>query len=256
MRFAPVTALLAPLALLALGSTTACIPYTVGSTAQTIPQGQTSHTTSWYFIPNALKSPDDSIAAPMYGVDNEWRHGVDGRSDVGVRVTPAGVVVNYKHRMGDAPAGKAGVAYMVGSGIVNGGEHLHLEATLIASGDESSGLMPYGGVRAMHVIPISSGAVTDRPTLGAFGGFQMGDASFTLRPELGVYYDHSALGLRKSNVIIVPAVTLQRGRRKSEVATIEPQRMSGKAPVEGSGPSVLRCLFFSCGSSTLPPVIR
>jgi hypothetical protein len=60
----------------------------------------------------------------------------------------------------------------------------------------------------MHVVPISSGAVTDRPSAGVFGGMRLrvGD-SFSISPELGVYYDHSALELRDRNVIVIPSVT-------------------------------------------------
>ncbi len=243
---------LALVALPVLLGATACIPYTVGSTAQTVPDGQTTHTTSWYFVPNAFARPEDTLAAPMYGVDNEWRHGVDARSDVGVRLTPAGVVLNYKHRVGDAPAGKPAVAWMVGSGIVNGGEHLHFEATLIASGDESSSMTPFGGLRAMHVVPITTTAVRDSPTLGAFGGFQFGDASFTVRPELGIYYDRPALGLRQRNVIFVPAVTLQRGRRASEARTVPAQRLQGATPQRStrSTGEVIRCLLGYCPEGT------
>lgn len=242
--------------LLVLNGATACIPYTVGSTAQTVPNGQTTHTTSWYFVPNAFKSPGDTVAVPMAGVDNEWRHGVDAKSDVGFRLVPTGVVLNYKHRVTEAEAGRAAVAYMVGGGIVNGGEHLHLEATLIASGDPSASMMPFGGVRAMQVIPISAGAVNDSPTIGAFGGFQLGDASFTIRPELGVYYDRSALGVRSSSVIFVPAVTLQRGRRHSEAQTIAPQRMQGASPApplaRGMG-DLVRCALGFCAGPAAPP---
>lgn len=247
-------------ALPALLGATACIPYTVGSTAQTVPDGQTTHTTSWYFVPNAFARPEDTLAAPMYGVDNEWRHGVDARSDVGFRITPAGVVLNYKHRVGDAPAGKPAVAWMVGSGIVNGGEHLHFEGTVIASGDESSSMMPFGGVRAMQVVPITTTAVRDSPTLGAFGGVQFGDASFTVRPELGIYYDRPALGLRQNNFIFVPAVTLQRGRRRSEARTMPAQRLQGATPQKSSRNTldVIRCLLGDCtggsGSSSSAPV--
>jgi hypothetical protein len=247
---------LALVALLIVQGATACIPYTVGSTAQTVPDGQTTHASSWYFVPNAFKGPHDSIAAPMAGMDNEWRHGVDAKSDVGFRLVPTGVVLNYKHRVTDAQAGRPAVAYMVGGGVVNFGEHMHLEATLIASGDESSSMMPFGGLRAMQVIPISAGAVKDSPTIGAFGGFQLGDAAFSIRPELGVYYDHSALGVRSSNVIFVPAVTLQRGRRRHEAQTIAPQRIQGASPApplaSGMG-DLVRCALGFCAGPAAPP---
>ena len=96
----------------------------------------------------------------------------------------------------------------------NGGEHFLMQGTLIASGNPYATVTPYGGVRAMHVVPITQGAVRDKPTIGAFGGLQIGDAAFTIRPELGVYYDHSALGLRRGDLMFVPAFTLGRGKSR------------------------------------------
>src|SRR4051812_37724976 len=85
-RMRPVIRLLALAAVALLGSATACLPYTVGSTAQTVPAGQTTGASSYYFIPNAFKRPEDTVAAALVGVDREWRHGLDARSDLGFRV--------------------------------------------------------------------------------------------------------------------------------------------------------------------------
>lgn len=192
---------------------TACIPYTVGSTAQTVPAHKTTSTGTWYFIPNAFKEPGDSVAAPLVGVDAELRHGLDARSDIGLRVVPAGIVINYKRRLGaDTSHTRAATALMTGAGIVNLGEHAHLEATIIRSGHQRGTLTPFGGARAMQVIPISAGAVHDSPTLGLFGGVRIGDGDFSIVPELGVFYDRSALHVRSADVILVPSVTIQRGR--------------------------------------------
>jgi hypothetical protein len=226
-----------------------CIPYTVGSTAETVPTGHTANATSWYFIPNAFKRPGDSLSTPLAGVDHEFRHGLDERSDVGLRLTSGlGVVVNYKRRFQDYGGGPPALAYMVGGGIVNGGEHLHLEATLIASGDERSGMMPFGGLRAMQVVPLDANAVHDSPTIGAFGGVQIGDASFIIRPEIGVFYDRSALGLRSANYIIVPALTLQRARPRHETRTIAPPAMAGSRPNPGERTvgRRIRCVLLMC----------
>jgi hypothetical protein len=99
------------------------------------------------------------------------------------------------------------VATVIGGGIVNWGNHAYVEAGLIASGREDD-VVPYGGLRAMHVVPISSGAVSDTPTAGVFGGvrFRVG-TNFSLSPEVGIYYDESALGLRERDIIVVPSVT-------------------------------------------------
>jgi hypothetical protein len=67
--------------------------------------------------------------------------------------------------------------------------------------------------------------VSDQPTVGVFGGLQIGNGWFSVRPELGVFYDHSALGLRKSDLLIVPAFTLMRGRRRDGYSqSAAPQR--------------------------------
>jgi hypothetical protein len=202
-------------ALLVLPSFTACLPYTVGSSAQTVPANESTHTGTFYFVPNAVKSPDDSIGVPMAGMDYEWRHGIDARSDFGVRMLPGGATTSYKRRIGADTSHRAGArAFAIGAGIVNWGEHALIEGTLMASGREDAAFTPYGGVRVMQTIPITSGAVSDRPTIGVFGGLQIGNQSFSIRPELGVFYDHSALGLRKNEIIFVPAFTLMRERRR------------------------------------------
>jgi hypothetical protein len=193
-----------------------CLPYTVGSTARTVPAHQTTNSTSWYYIPNAVRMPSDSIPGPLAGANFELRHGLDSRTDFGVLLMPAsGVAIDYKRRLdGDASGTRTAYAYSVGAGIVNAGAHFMMQGTLIASGREDGLVAPYGGMRVIHVLPIAPGAVSDRPTIGMFGGVQLGDADFTIRPELGVFYDHSALGLRRGDVIFVPAVTLRRGRRR------------------------------------------
>ncbi len=205
------------LAAAALGSTTACIPYTVGSTAQTAPVGESTIAGSYYFMPNAIRI-GDTLAAPLWGVDHEWRHGMDDHSDAGFRLTPGGALVSYKRRFADYAPGQPALAFMVGGGVVNWGDHAEVDATLIASGNELAGVMPFGGLRAIQVIPITRGAVSDSPTIGGFGGIQLGDAAFSIRPELGVYYDLSALGLRRNRVILIPAVTLARGRGHTAAA--------------------------------------
>ena len=200
--------------LLALLPFTACLPYTVGTSAQTVPANESTRTASSYFAPNAVKL-DDSVAAPMFGLDMEWRHGLDAFSDVGFRVTSGGAMANYKHRLGtDTSHAGSARAFEVGGGIINWGEHALIQATLMASGREDGQMNPYYGIRAMQAIPITAGAVSDLPTVGVFGGLQIGNRWFSVRPELGVFYDHSALGLRRSDLMIVPAFTLMRGRRR------------------------------------------
>lgn len=215
----------------------ACLPYTVGSTARTVPAHETTRMTSWYYIPSAVKVPGDSIAGALAGSDLEYRHGLDARSDLGLRLLPGGVSGDYKRRF-DSDGTGTGTAYAwsLGGGIVNGGEHMMLQATLIASGREDVMVAPYGGLRAIHVLPITEGAVSDRPTLGGFLGAQIGDRDFIIRPELGIYYDHSALGVRSRDVIFVPAITLKRASR-GERQLLEPPQNRPRPMVSPSRPS-------------------
>lgn len=227
-----------PAVLLALS---ACLPYTMGSTARTVPAHETTRSTQWYYIPNAIKVPGDSIAGPLAGTNFEFRHGLDSRADIGLLIMPAsGVAVDYKRRIdGDLTGTRTALSYSVGGGIVNAGEHVMMQASLVASGREDASLVPYGGLRAIQVLPITQGAVSDRPTLGAFAGLQIGDADFTIRPELGIFYDHSALGLRRGDVIFVPAVTLQRGRRRDRLgngASRQPPAVSPSLPADPRRP--------------------
>jgi hypothetical protein len=67
--------------------------------------------------------------------------------------------------------------------------------------------VPYGGLRVMQVAPLSSTAPRDRPTAGAFLGWRIGSRDIGIAPELGVFYDHSALHIRRGDVIVVPSIT-------------------------------------------------
>ena len=190
--------------------TLGCIPLTVGSTAKPVPVGTTVHSTSAYFVPNSFDDSLNHRSYPRYGVDYEVRFGLDDYSDIGVRVPSAsGIVANYKRRLnGVSQAPGAATAIMVGGGIVNWGEHAHLEATLITSAAENDRFTPYGGLRAMQVIPIDRGAVHDSPTLGGFLGARIGTLTAGISPEIGIFYDHSALHLHKDNILFVPAITV------------------------------------------------
>jgi len=190
--------------------TAGCIPLTVGSTAQPVPVGTTVHSMSMYVVPNSVHDSIDNRSYPRYGIDPEVRFGLDDRSDIGVRAPSfSGIVANYKRRLnGVSQAPGTATAIMVGGGLVNWGDHAHLEATLITSAEDNDRFTPYGGIRAMQVIPINKGAVHDLPTLGGFFGARIGTRTTGISPEIGVFYDHSALRLRKGNVLIVPAITI------------------------------------------------
>lgn len=196
-------------------ATTACIPYAVGSTARTVPAGQHTKATTAFVIPNAFEVAGDSTAATMPGIDSELRYGIDARSDVGIRIPSwSGIVVNYKHRLDAVPASPAAdsgvaVSIMAGGGFVNWGEHAEGELSLLASAREDRRLVPYGGLRVVQVVPLSHGAPSDRPTAGGFAGLRIGSHDVSITPELGLYYDHSALGVRRGDLIVVPSVTIR-----------------------------------------------
>ncbi len=197
-------------AALSIVCTAGCIPLTVGSTAQPVPVGTTVHSTSVYVIPNSFDDSVDHRSFPRYGVDPEVRFGLDDHSDIGVRIPSfSGIVANYKRRLnGVSQAPGTATAIMVGGGLVNWGDHAHLEATLITSAADNDRFTPYGGIRAMQVIPINKGAVHDSPTLGGFFGARLGSLRAGISPELGIFYDHSALGIHKGNILFVPAITI------------------------------------------------
>jgi hypothetical protein len=100
------------------------------------------------------------------------------------------------------------VALEGSGGIVNFGEHAMVGATLLASGRESAQVTPYGGVRVMQVAPLSRGAVHDAPSVGAFFGARFGRRDHGVSPELGVFYDPSALGIRRGNLLVVPSISV------------------------------------------------
>jgi hypothetical protein len=196
-----------------------CVPYSVGTTAQPVPTGEWSRTTTAYAIPNGFDPfpQEDDVGSPegdletsstFVGVDAEGRFGLDDASDLGVRVPGgSGVVVTYKRRIAGGLDGPA-LAIMGGGGLLNAANNAHLELTLIASGRDAAPIVPYGGLRAMQAFPLSEVAVADDPTLGGFGGVRIGREEPAISLEIGVFYDRSALDLRQSDVIFVPSVTL------------------------------------------------
>lgn len=193
---------------------TGCLPYTVGSTARPVPPGAIVPTASLYFLPGAVESEEAELSLPVYGLDAEVRYGLDQYSDLGVRITAlSGAVLTYKRRLNglSADSGTA-VALMGGGGVVNAGEHALLELTFLATARDRDTWTPYGGLRAMHVFPLSRYATRDQPTAGGFLGIRLGTTDLGISPEIGIYYDPSALGLRQRRVIFVPALSIHGSR--------------------------------------------
>ena len=209
--------------LLVAAAAPACIPYTVGTTAQPVAPGSSTTAMMMYVQPSI--NFDTANHSPFNGrsglvVDGEYRYGVDDKSDVGLRVVGvSGLVLNYKRLLSDTSSAVR-FAVMPGAGIVNGGEHVYGEFTFIVSGHEppsgirsSTGtpsvlIVPYAGVRVSQVAPIAENAVHDQPTYGGFLGVRFGTTQFGVSPEIGVFHDHSALGVRRSDLVFVPAVVL------------------------------------------------
>jgi hypothetical protein len=209
-RALTIAALIAPF-------TGACIPYGVGTTAMPIARDSTHVSTLVTVIPS-VGTLDSTRPAPFLSTDVEVRRGIDSVSDAGLRLVSAfsGLVVNYK-RLVTRTNEPALIAVMPGIGLINMGEHAHFELTLLASGRETRvrdgrtehvAIVPYGGMRVMQVAPLNSEAVHDTPTAGAFLGVRFGKAGFGVSPEIGVFYDRSALGHRQTNVVVVPTISM------------------------------------------------
>lgn len=188
---------------------TACVPHTVATTAQPVPVGEVAPVLIWYSIANGIEVMRDSGSIAWVGIDAEARLGVSDRADVGIRIASGtGMVVNYKYRLSTNPDRQASaIAIMGGGGLVNWGNHAHFEATLLASGRQKL-FTPYGGLRLAQVLPLSSAAPSDSPTAGGFFGLRIGKEQLGVSAEVGVFYDRSALGIRSSNVIVVPALVV------------------------------------------------
>jgi hypothetical protein len=200
---------------------TACIPYTVGSTAAPVPKGEKTSTMSAWVLPSVGDTSEwgaTHSASTQLMIDREMRWGVSDKSDIGLRITGLGFVVNHK-RLLTGPSSIYDVSVMPAFGLVNFGNHAYFETTLMASkrvrvepvksaNGWSNQVLPYFGLRVMQVAPIAANAVHDRPTAGGFLGVRFGSADFGVSPEVGVFYDHSALGVRKGDVVIVPAISV------------------------------------------------
>ena len=196
-----------PFAALTVGFTR----YAVSTSALPMARGEGQRTTTMAVVPGGAEWSVDtsgtryeSFAVPI--LDVEQRMGLDDRSDWGVRIpTASGVIVSYKRRL-DGPTNRdaRATAIMIGAGFVNFAQHAHGDVTLFTSGRERASIVPYGGIRAIQVVPMSTTAVKDSPTIGLFGGLKAGGRNRGVSAELGVFYDRSALGPRSNDFVVVP----------------------------------------------------
>lgn len=195
-----------------------CIPYTVGQTAQTVAPSEATYSQSTFLMPRGYELRGDSAtrSLPRAGADIEYRYGLDDAMDVGVRLPSlSGLIVNVKRRQRDEQAG-VWRAYTLGGGIVNGGQHLYGEFVLHLSAPEreSRPITPFGALRVSQVVPLTREAVSDSPTIGLAVGAKIGDEDFAFLPELGVFYDKSALGINSKRIIFVPSLSVTRRRAR------------------------------------------
>jgi hypothetical protein len=191
---------------------TGCISYTVGQGAETAPVGERVSSTSINVVPGTL---DDSTPSRRPSVDNEVRYGIDDRTDVGFRIaTWSGFMATWKRQLTRADTSarqenRARTSIMLGGGILNMGEHAGVEATLISSGAWTKTGQLYGAIRATQVLPITRTAREDDPVIGASVGYLFGDRSYSIGPELGVFYDRSVLGLNSSRILVIPSIIVR-----------------------------------------------
>lgn len=194
---------------------TGCLPYTIGSTAQTTPRGEFSKTTSAGFaIGVGGRLADSNTVSPEANLllsDQEIRFGVDEDADIGLRITSgSGLVANLKRRhRGANHADSAAFASSLGVGIVNLGSHALFEGTLHFSGDRRPSGVPYGALKVMHTIPIARDALRDDPSAGAAFGWRFGDSDVSISPEIALWYDRPVSGIRTGSLVVVPSVTLK-----------------------------------------------
>jgi hypothetical protein len=190
----------------------ACIPYSVVTTAEPTPRGERQTTMSVTAMPSVALF-DSTRGTNFTIVEGLTRIGLDSVSDVGFRGGGGGITVNYK-RLLTRRNEPALISIMPGFGFVNMAQHAHFELTLLASrrsgpikpDERERTVVPYGGLRFMQVAPLHRDAVHDRPTVGGFVGVRLGRATFGVSPEVGIFYDHSALGVREGNVVVVPTL--------------------------------------------------
>ena len=139
-------------------------------------------------------------------------------------------MATYKKRVsGYADPDSAAVSWQLGGGVVNFAQHMELEATLLASSAKRGSIAWYGGLRMIHTIPVSSGLKQDQPSIGALIGARIGLNNDDIMPELAIYHDPSVTGVRRSNVIFVPSLSIKGATIKRVVGYVFGGRF-GKLP--------------------------
>ena len=192
-----------------------CITYSAGTTAQPVGVDKLLPYSTLTYVPtgasaNTSTTTEDEESAGYILPSIGARYGIDAESELQLAAPGiGGFLIGYKRRVMGAARETPALAVIGSAGVVNAGYHAYLQATVIASGPEyQRKIVPYGGLRAMHVLPLNETAASDLPTFGGFVGVRLGSNELGISPEIGIFYDSPALGLREHNIIVVPAITL------------------------------------------------
>ncbi len=205
-----------PLVLLtALAGLGGCVPYAVGTTAETVAAREVEPSAVLQAVSSRrdLDRGDDPRGAGVT-IANSARLGLDSRSDVGVTIVGLGsITATYKRRLSGPLESDRGTALIVGGGVI-GTSHLHAEATLVASPGAlqiAPRVVPYAGLRVQDLTPFGSSGLNSSPAIGIFAGGRFGWPDLALSPELGIFYSPSPLS-GDDTFIVVPSVTVRGDR--------------------------------------------
>ncbi|MEQ1693600.1 MAG: hypothetical protein ABMA00_20090 [Gemmatimonas sp.] len=191
---------------------TGCLPYTMGSTAATVPSG-TQRTTFSLAASFGDRSADGPVETPIGVVDAETRIGLSDRSDAGLRISGiSGAVVSYKRRLSGSAQGAA-LSAQVEGGVVKGGALAMGGISVVASSADANRNALFGGVRYLPVARLARDVDRESATIGAFLGLQMRRASFVLLPELSVVRGYDDVIAHRATWFIIPSISLTRPSR-------------------------------------------
>ena len=200
------------LGVVAVSLANGCLPYTMGSTAATVPQG-VQRTTVSLAASFGDRSLDGPVETPIAVLDAETRIGMSDRSDAGLRITGAsGAVVSYKFRLRGSASGAA-LSSQVEGGIVKGGAQAMGGVSVVASSAAARRNALFGGVRYLPVARLAADADRESATLGAFIGVQLRRASFVLLPELSVVHGYDDVIAHRARWFVIPSLSLSRTPR-------------------------------------------
>jgi hypothetical protein len=189
-----------------------CMPYAAGTTARTVPPDRIQTGVSTYFIPGRLfldSVRTDGYNSPALGT--RVRVPLGSRSSTGVHTFGGGATLMYKRRVTGAPEDGPATALMGEVGVINNVNHAYLGLGTV--GPPGATITPYGGARAMQVVPLTPEAATDLPVLGVFGGLRIGAGDASVSPEVGLYYDEPAFNVGGASPLhVVPSITVNLSR--------------------------------------------